>query len=34
MRNSILDKMAYNDSILKVLERFQQNFNFSKNLEF
>ena len=34
MRNSILNKMAYNDFHLKVRERFNQNFNFLKNLEF
>ena len=28
MRNSILNKMAYNDFLLKVLERFYQRFKF------
>ena len=34
MKNSILNKMANNDFLFKLLERFYQNFNFLKNLEF
>ena len=34
MRKSILNKIANNDIILKVLERFYQNFHFWKNLEY
>ena len=34
MRISILNKMANNDFVVKILERSNQKFNFLKNLEF
>ena len=34
MKNSIPNKMVNNDFLLKVFERFYENFNFLKNLEF